>query len=141
MSIYLGAEDSRAPLSACEAERARRAEIARAMVAFMLAFVCAFGCAPTLASRVIQAGVVAANVADVHSTKLAIESTRGQEGNPLLPDSWIAQGVIHAFGAAGVIWIGTTLEVRGHRTLARVFQGAVAAGFAVVAARNYNIAR
>lgn len=109
------------------------------VVALLLSFV--VGCAPTLSSKAIQAGAVAAQLADVHSTKAAIESGRGREGNPLLPDSWLGQGVVKAAAAAGVMWLGTTLELRGHRTLARVAQLAAAAATAAIAARNYAIAR
>lgn len=111
----------------------------RALLA--LSLLVAFGCAPTLTSRAIQASIVAANVADVHSTKLAIESGKGHEANPLMPESWMAQGLVKAIASAGVIWLGTTIEVRGHRTLARVTQTMFAAATAIVAARNYSIAR
>ena len=101
----------------------------------------AYSCAPTMTSKVIQGGLVAAEAADVHSTKLALASGKGREGNPLLPESWIGQGLIKAAATAGVIWLGTTMEIHGHRTLARVAQTTFAAVTAIVAARNYNIAR
>jgi len=108
---------------------------------FTLLLLFAYSCAPTTASKFAQGAVVAANVADVHSTKRAIESGRAREGNPLMPDSWLDQGLIKAAASAGVIWLGTTLEVRGHRTIARVMQVSLAAVAAVVAARNYHLAR
>jgi len=111
----------------------------RALFALLLLF--AYSCAPTTASKFIQGAVVAANVADVHSTKLAIESGHGREGNPLMPASWLEQGLVKAAASAGVIWLGTTLEVQGHRTIARVLQMSLASVTAIVAARNYHLAR
>jgi len=111
----------------------------RAVLSFALLI--AYGCAPTTASKVIQGAVVAANVADVHSTKLGLESRHGREANSLMPDSWLEQGLVKAVWSAGVIWLGTTLEVRGHRTFARVLQASLAAVTAGVAARNYTITR
>lgn len=113
----------------------------RAGAFFVLLLLAGNSCAPTMGSKFIQSGVVAANVADVHSTKIAIESGKGREGNPLMPDSWLAQGLVKAAASAGVIWLGTTLEIRGHRTIARVVQVSLAAVTAIVAARNYTIAQ
>ena len=114
------------------------------VVCFVLGLICMAlifgGCAPTLASKGIQVGVVAAQVADVHSTHLAIASGAGREGNPLMPESWWAQGLVKAATTAGIVWLGTTLEVKGHRTLARVLQASSAALVAVAAAHNYRLA-
>ena len=99
------------------------------------------GCAPTLASRGIQAGVIASAAADLHSTRQALASGAGVEGNFLMQGSDAKRFIWKAAATSAVIWVGTAVEKRGHRVLARLFQGAVATGWFVVSAHNMRVGR
>ena len=99
------------------------------------------GCASSGMTSTLQAGVVGAQVADVVTTKAAIDSGRGREGNALMPSVWWQQAAIKFPITLGLLWATTQAEERGHPVLARIVLGVAAGTLAMVSARNYQIAR
>jgi hypothetical protein len=101
-----------------------------------LAFI---GCASSGSLKVAQAGFVAAQVADLHSTELAL-SRGAVEANPLMQGSSWQRVALKAASTAGVFWAGRTLESRGHRAVAVVATAALATAMAIISGHNYSIA-
>lgn len=103
-----------------------------------LAFVLA-GCAPTLRGRTLNIGVASAGVADLVSTRRALD--RGAvEANPLMGQGAVRQAVVKGIGVSGVIALANLIE-RRHPVLAHVVRGAVLVGWSLAAVHNERVRR
>lgn len=113
-----------------------------ALVCFVLALLClsCLSCAATATGKALNAGVVITGVADVHSTRLAIDAGNGREGNPFMDHGPWVQGLIKAGGIGAVLAGALLIEAKGHPVVAHVLRAVTAGLWGIVAWRNYQIA-
>lgn len=106
----------------------------------MLAIFLSINCASSTLGKSLNVGVIAAGTADLISTRHAITSGQGHEGNPVAgQDAW-RQTLVKALGAGAVIGFAQVLEQQ-KPVLAHVIRAAAITGWSVVSWRNYSIAR
>ena len=102
-----------------------------------VALLLSVGCASTF--RTAEIAFVTSNIADIHSTHRAIQAG-ATEANPLLPRGLGAQIVVKAIQSAAILWMAEREAAHGHKTGVTVLLCVVSGVYAVIAARNYQLA-
>jgi hypothetical protein len=91
----------------------------------------------------LYASLLALEGLDIHSTRKAIASGRGREGNPAMAPvvrNSAAFLAVKAGATVGVIWASEKLWKK-HRKASVIFAAAVNAAMAAVVANNYRVGR
>lgn len=99
------------------------------------------GCASSTLGKSLNVGVIASAGADLYTTRAAINSGRGVEGNPIMGQSLWQQLTLKSAGVSTVLAAAWVADRQQRQMLAHILRGAFITLNAVVAARNYQIAR
>ena len=119
-----------------------RTIIAAGLLGFLVCMALIFGgCASSALGRSLNAGVVTSAALDLHSTRQAMESGRGREGNPVLGQALGQQVAVKSLGVGAVLGLAQLAEAKGKTVTAHLARAVVTAAWSVVAYRNYQIAR
>lgn len=106
-----------------------------------LLFSLSVSCASSGVGKALNVGVLGSATADYVTTRQAINSGRGHEGNWILGESAIRQALLKAFGASFVIGAAAYVEAKGKPEFARVIQIMAIAAYSAASVHNYQIAR
>ena len=109
--------------------------------AIMLTLVLALGCASSPVGKSLNVGVGVSAGLDFTSTRMAIQSGRGHEGNVLLGQGAFRQAIVKVIGPVAVIGMASVVEKGSHRVLAHVIRSAAIVGWGFISVKNFQIAR
>lgn len=114
---------------------------ARVVVSALLLLIWALtgACASKPAYRTAQVAWIGVNAADYHSTRRALESGAGREGNPLIPENPWGLLAVKAASTITVLLLADELADRQKRTVATVLLTAASVAIGIIAAHNYQI--
>lgn len=98
-------------------------------------------CAPSRTGKALNVALVGSGVADLVTTRQAIDSGRGREGNPLLDHGVWTQGLLKAAGISAVMGGAFLLEMQGKPVIAHVLRGAISGLWIAISVRNDRLGR
>ena len=98
------------------------------------------GCSLSKGGKALDGGVIGSAGVDYHSTRLAIQSGHGIEGNPLVGSGAIRQALVKSLGAGLVIAGAFAIEERGHTVWSQILRGVAIVAWTTASIHNYKLA-